>query len=174
MKIYVDNYDMYKMKWFLPTLEKLRISTRNVVKLYSPASGVYLIEKNNAYKLREESTPDDASSATHDYQGFSLVLQNTKLIKEEIISQLPVHCLWQPETTFVYSINPNKGDAKVLMYIEGSYEKAATSTDNKEKDKHNLNGFAPSNFYFETNNDCKGANNQQFQNELNGFLSLLK
>ena len=45
-------------------------------------------EKNNAYKLREESDADDATSATHNYQGFSLVLQNTKLIKEEIISQI--------------------------------------------------------------------------------------
>lgn len=166
MKIYIDNYDMYKMKWFLPTLEKLRISTRNVVKLYSPTSGVYLIEKNNAYKLREESVADDASSATHNYQGFSLVLQNTKLIKEEIISQLPAHCLWQSETTFVYSINQKKEDAKVFLYVEGSYE--------KDKDLRNLNDFVPSNFYFETNNDCKGVNNQQFQNELNGFLSLLK
>ena len=164
---------MYKMKWFLPTLEKLRISTRNVVKLYSPTSGVYLIEKNNAYKLREESTPcGDASCATHNYQGFSLVLQNTKLIKEEIISQLPVHCLWQPETTFVYSINQKKENAKVFLYIEGSYETQTMSTD--KKDNRNLNDFVPSNFYFETNNDCKGANNQQFQNELNGFLSLLK
>ena len=161
---------MKRIERLLPSLEKYRISTKRVIKLYSSVEtrGMYLIDQKKAYKLIE---PAEEDNATIIYNGHSLFLQNNDFIKEEITSQLPVNCACHHEVTFTYSnlilTNVNKEDTKVLLRVEG-VEGIASKSD--------VGKFVPTNFYFETtNNSCEGAsNNQQFQNELNGLLSLLK
>lgn len=164
MKIYVDNYPASKLASSVirSSLEPYRVSFKNVAKLISPNSGIFLIEYNKTFKL---SLPLIIKpSIEYTYKGFPLILQNYDYIKEEVLSQLPVDCIQFQETTFKYAFN--KLDPRIFLYIVGVY--------NTHGSDDNSNRFIPTEFYFETNNNCEGINNSQFQEEFSGFLSLLK
>jgi hypothetical protein len=166
MKIYIDNYPASKLSSSVirSSLEPYRVSFKNVVKLISPNSGIFIIEYNKTFKL---SLPlITKPSIEYAYKGFPLILQNYDYIKEEVLSQLPVDCIQFQETTFKYAFN--KLDPRIFLYIVGVYNT------NGSDDNSNSNRFIPTDFYFETNNNCEGINNSQFQEEFSGFLSLLK
>ncbi len=160
MKIYVDNYNVKKLDALKPGLDKYLTSTKSVIKLFSETSGVYQIEKNKTFKLLLPVITEP--SIQHSYKGFSLILQNYDYIKEEVISQLPVNCLQFQETTYKYSFN--KLDPRIFLFIVGVYH----------QQHDNAKQFIITDFHFETNNNCEGINNSQFQEEFSGFLSLLK
>jgi hypothetical protein len=156
MKMYVDNYPLQKLAGVMPHLDKFKSSSNTVVKLYSPSSGVYQIERARAYKLYPPLIVNP--SISHVYNGFSIIIQREECIKEEVLTQLPVQCLYVQETTTKYALNPV--DPMVFLMVEcvitGSSQSHLT------------------NFYFETNGVCEGINNAQFQREFSGLLSLLK
>ncbi len=169
MKIYIDNYPASKLASSVirSSLDPYRVSFKNVVKLISPNSGIFLIEYNKTFKL---SLPVITKpSIEYTYKGFPLILQNYDYIKEEVLSQLPIDCMQFQETTFKYAFN--KLDPRIFLYIVGVY-----NTNQSISDSNNVNSsrFIPTDFYFETNNNCEGINNSQFQEEFSGFLSLLK
>lgn len=155
MKMYVDNYPLQKLAGLMQHLDKYKTGSNTVVKLYSPTSGVYQIEKTRAYKLHPPHivTP----SITHLYNGFSIIIQREECIKEEVTSQLPVQCLYVQETIVKYALN--SVDPLVFLMVEGVLSQAQSQL---------------TNFYFETNGVCEGINNAQFQQEFSGLLSLLK
>lgn len=156
MKMYVDNYPLQKLAGLMPHLDKFKASSNTVVKLYSPSSGVYQIEKTRAYKLYPPLIVNP--SITHLYNGFSIIIQRDECIKEEVVSQLPVQCLYVQETIVKYAVNPV--DPLVFLMVEGVITGSSQSH--------------LTNFYFETNGVCEGINNAQFQQEFSGLLSLLK
>lgn len=162
MKIYIDNYNIKKLDTLKPGLDKYKTSAKTVIKLFSETSGLYQIEKNKIFKLLLPIISESDPLIEHSYKGFSLILQKYDYIKEEVISQLPVNCLHFQETTIKYAFN--KFDPRIFLFIVGVYS----------NDDVNLNQFVITDFYFETNNNCEGINNSQFQEELSGFLSLLK
>ena len=156
MKMYVDNYPLQKLAGLMPHLDKFKTGSNTVVKLYSPSSGVYQIEKTRAYKLYPPLIVNP--SITHLYNGFSIIIQRDECIKEEVVSQLPVQCLYVQETIVKYALNPV--DPLVFLMVEGVITGSSQSH--------------LTNFYFETNGVCEGINNAQFQQEFSGLLSLLK
>lgn len=155
MKMYVDNYPLQKLAGVMPHLDKYKAGSNTVVKLYSPTSGVYQIERARAYKLYPPHIVNP--SITHSYNGFSIIIQREECIKEEVTSQLPVQCLYVQETTTKYALNPR--DPMVFLMVEGVLTQSNPHL---------------TNFYFETNGVCEGINNAQFQQEFSGLLSLLK
>jgi hypothetical protein len=155
MKMYVDNYPLQKLAGLMPHLDKFKAGSNTVVKLYSPSSGVYQIEKTRAYKLYPPLIVNP--SITHSYNGFSIIIQREECIKEEVVSQLPVQCLYVQETIVKYALNPV--DPLVFLMVEGVLTQSQSHL---------------TNFYFETNGVCEGINNAQFQQEFSGLLSLLK
>lgn len=168
MKIYIDNYPASKLASSIirSTLDQYRVSSKNVVKLVCPNSGIFIIESNKTFKL---SLPVITKpSIEYTYKGFPLILQNYDYIKEEVLSQLPVDCLQFQETTFKYAFN--KLDPRIFLYIVGVYNTNGSGDSSSSSSSR----FIPTDFYFETNNNCEGINNSQFQEEFSGFLSLLK
>jgi hypothetical protein len=155
MKMYVDNYPLQKLAGLMPHLDKFKAGSNTVVKLYSPSSGIYQIEKTRAYKLYPPLIVNP--SISHIYNGFSIIIQREECIKEEVVSQLPVQCLYVKETTTKYALNPV--DPMVFLMVEGVVSPTQPHL---------------TNFYFETNGVCEGINNAQFQQEFSGLLSLLK
>ncbi len=153
--MYVDNYPLQKLAGLMPHLDKFKAGSNTVVKLYSPSSGVYQIEKTRAYKLYPPLIVNP--SITHSYNGFSIIIQREECIKEEVVSQLPVQCLYVQETIVKYALNPV--DPLVFLMVEGVLTQSQSHL---------------TNFYFETNGVCEGINNAQFQQEFSGLLSLLK
>lgn len=135
-------------------LDKYKVGSNTVVKLYSPTSGVYQIENTRTFKLYPPLIINP--SIPHSYNGFSIIIQRDECIKEEVLSQLPVKCLYIQETTVKYAVNTI--DPLVFLMIEGVMTSPSQLT----------------NFYFQTNGDCEGINNAQFQEEFSGLLSLLK
>lgn len=155
MRIYVDNYSMTTFSQRKKKLEPYKTTTRALTQLYSPSSGIFHIEPTRAYKrtIPEITKP----SVRKVYSGFSLILPQYEDIKEEVWSQLPADGVFYGIQVTKYAMN--KEDPRVFLIVESVDQ----NVDPKCVD-----------FYFETNNNCEGINNAQFQEEFSGFLSLLK
>ena len=155
MRIYVDNYSMAEFEKRKKLLEAYKTKTCVFTQLYSPTSGIFHIEQTHAYKrtIPEITKP----SVRKMYSGFSLILPQYEDIKEEVLSHLPSDGFYYKSQITKYAIN--KLDTRVFLIVESvSQEGEPRCVD----------------FYFETNNNCEGINNAQFQEEFSGFLSLLK
>ena len=155
MRIYVDNYSMTTFAQRKKILEPYKTATKTRVHIYSPTNGVYHIEQNRSFKVTLPVITKP--SVRKVYSGFSLVLPQHEDIKEEVFSQLPADGVFYGIQVTKYAMNPV--DPRVFLIVESANQ-----------------GSEPKcvDFYFETNNNCEGINNAQFQEEFSGFLSLLK
>jgi len=155
MRIYVDNYSMAEFEKRKKLLEPYNIKTSVLTQLYSPTCGIFHIEPTRVYK---QAIPEITKQSVRKmYLGFSLILPQYEDIKEEVLSHLPSDGFYYRTKLTKYAIN--KADTRVFLIVE------SISQDGEPKCVD---------FYFETNNNCEGINNAQFQEEFSGFLSLLK
>lgn len=155
MRIYVDNYSMAAFAQRKKLLEPYKTTTRTLMHLYSPTNGIYHIDSERVVKLTLPVI--EKPSVRKVYSGFSLVLPQYDYIKEVVVSQLPADGVFNRMQVTKYAWN--QADPRVFLIVESVCQ-----------------GSEPKcvDFYFETNNNCEGINNAQFQEEFSGFLSLLK
>jgi len=155
MRIYVDNYSMAAFTQRKKLLEPYKTATQTRMHIYSPTNGVYHIESERVLKLTLPVI--EKPSVRKVYSGFSLLLPQYDYIKEVVVSQVPADGIFTRMQVTKYAMN--KADPRVFLIVES----ACQGSEPKCVD-----------FYFETNNNCEGINNAQFQEEFSGFLSLLK
>jgi len=164
-KIYIKEFDTESLRKKLSKLDDYFRNQETTVELVSP-EGLFTIENNKLYKLK----PVDKEIIEHEFEGFTLLFDNSYFEKDFIFSHVPYDHINLDVVKFYYG-QENLGKKSFLrLVVEGLYEnedklKIGESRNNK------YFGFLPTNFYFLAN---ESFDNVLVKKELNVFLSMLK
>lgn len=161
-KIYIKDFDVASLRKKLPKLDEYFRNQEITVELVSP-EGLFTIENNKLYKLK----PVDKEIVECEFEGFTLLFDNSYFEKEFIFSNIPYDHINIDVVKFYYG-QENLGKKSFLrLVVEGMYEKYLELPNSKDK----YYNFMPTNFYFLAN---ESFDNVLVKKELNVFLSMLK
>jgi hypothetical protein len=163
-KIYIKDFDIASLRKKLSKLDEYFRKQETSVELVSP-EGLFTIENNKLYKLK----PVDKEIVEREFEGFTLLFDNSYFEKEFIFSHVPYEHINLDVVKFYYG-QENLGKKSFLtLVVEGLYvnENLIGKTDRADK----YFGFLPTNFYFLAN---ESFDNILVKKELNVFLSILK
>jgi hypothetical protein len=161
-KIYIKDFDVASLRKKLPKLDEYFRNQEITVELVSP-EGLFTIESNKLYKLK----PVDKEIVECNFEGFSLLFDNSYFEKEFVFSHIPYDHINIDVVKFYYG-QENLGKKSFLrLVVEGMYENYLSSQNLKDK----YYNFIPTNFYFLAN---ESFDNVLVKKELNVFLSMLK
>jgi hypothetical protein len=164
-KIYIKDFDTASLRKNLVKLDEYFRNQEIIVELVSP-DGLFTIENNKLYKLK----PVDKEIIEREFEGFTLLFDNSYFEKEFIFSHVPYDHINLDVVKFYYG-QENSGKKSFLrVVVEGLYENEDKfKIVEKKKDKYA--NFLPTNFYFLAN---ESFDNVLVKKELNVFLSMLK
>jgi len=163
-KIYIKDFDTASLRKKLSKLDEYFRNQEITVELVSP-EGLFTIENNKLFKLK----PVDKEIVEHEFEGFTLLFDNSYFEKEFIFSHVPYDHINIDVVKFYYG-QENLGKKSFLrMVVEGLYENETKIGKSDGKDKYS--DFLPTNFYFLAN---ESFDNVLVKKELNVFLSMLK
>jgi len=161
-KIYIKDFDVASLRKKLLKLDEYFRNQEITVELVSP-EGLFTIESNKLYKLK----PVDKEIVECEFEGFTLLFDNSYFEKEFIFSHVPYDHINIDVVKFYYG-QENLGKKSFLrLVVEGMYENYSSSQNLKDK----YCNFIPTNFYFLAN---ESFDNVLVKKELNVFLSMLK
>lgn len=163
-KIYIKDFDIASLRKKLSKLDEYFRNQETSVELVSP-EGLFTIENNKLYKLK----PVDKEIVECEFEGFTLLFDNSYFEKEFIFSHVPYEHINLDVVKFYYG-QENLGKKSFLrLVVEGFYENETKNGKTDRADKYS--NFLPTNFYFLAN---ESFDNVLVKKELNVFLSMLK
>uniref|UniRef100_A0A6C0JXT4 Uncharacterized protein n=1 Tax=viral metagenome TaxID=1070528 RepID=A0A6C0JXT4_9ZZZZ len=164
-KIYIKDFDTASLRKKLGKLDQYFRNQEITVELVSP-DGLFTIENNKLYKLK----PVDKEIIEREFEGFTLLFDNSYFEKEFIFSHVPYDHINLDVVKFYYGEENLAKKSFLRVVVEGLYENDNTDKFGKTK-KDKYSNFLPTNFYFLAN---ESFDNVLVKKELNVFLSMLK
>jgi hypothetical protein len=165
-KIYIKDFDTASLRKKLGKLDEYFRNQETSVELVSP-EGLFTIENNKLYKLK----PVDKEIVEREFEGFTLLFDNSYFEKEFIFSHVPYYHINLDVVKFYYG-EENLGKKSFLrLVVEGLHENEDKFKIGEESIKDKYSDFLPTNFYFLAN---ESFDNVLVKKELNVFLSMLK
>lgn len=164
-KIYIKDFDTASLRKKLSKLDEYYRNQETTVELVSP-EGLFTIENNKLYKMK----PVDKEIVEREFEGFTLLFDNSYFDKEQIFSQIPYDHINLDIVKFYYGQELLGKKSFLRLIVEGFYD-----NDYKKKIGETIKDkyfdFLPTNFYFLAN---ESFDNVLVKKELNVFLSMLK
>lgn len=170
IKIYLEDYPLEKIdKQTMKKLEPYYQSSVPIHRLFSP-EGIFRLQNNKIIKIIPQDKPIHKHKYTVDKKNMVLLIDESIMNDQEVLSQIPYEHITHNITEFHYSVTPSSQNKKggssfyIHLVIEGNYE--------SESDPSKLNNikFIPTNFYFLAN---EKIDNYLIQKDFNVFLSML-
>ena len=136
-RIYVDDLSCKILTQHkLNSLEQYYKSTTKYTQLFSH-EGIFRIEKSQLFKV---NVMDKSIIKKKDYyDGKTLLLDESIVEKDAVLSQLPYDHLTTEMTVHHYSVSTAK-EPKLMLIVEGCYEMLQST--------NKYTNFTPTNFYF--------------------------
>jgi hypothetical protein len=154
MKTYIDNYDINILKTKLSYLDKYKLS-KNInkyKKIITKYDGIYHLYNDSIFKLNDShSDLNKIFFLNYKNSPIDIVIDENKIIFDEIYSHIPLNHFILPITEYEYSIYNKQINLKMIVEI--------------------TNNDIPFDFYFISKNNILSYS--YLQEEFETFLNIL-
>jgi hypothetical protein len=141
MKLYIENYDISKLKKTMKNLDKYYKKTEKYTEIFLE-EGIYTIDESSIYKLTD--IQDVAiEHIDHLFNNYSILIDKSKFAREKVFQVPYVNTQISIERNiveFTYSIN----NSSLKLIVKGVYENNVFNNNNENK----YHSFSPIDFYF--------------------------
>ena len=153
IKIYIENIPLSKIQNNVKELQSFLHKEYKQTTFYSQENGTFIQEKGEIYYL--EPSYEEKYEILN-YLSHKLIIDSTDIIKLKVVSQLPIDYIMYAKIVREYKLHEKSMNTLV---VSGFLNES--------------NDFLPIDFYFECKKGDFNIENIFFQNDFNGFLSIL-